>query len=169
MKIETKKLINKLGTPVHFILILGLILVVAIEVHWSVALLFAWMAYTISSFAHGLNKFRADLLRKIKAVKDYAQQNQGTFEQFIGTVNKQAEEFKKKGAKCTECEKYPGQIRNGSIHNSNDPSCQMYQPKPTLNQVPPEILEEDTRPDCPQCEYEKRPPLYKERNCPLHD
>ena len=173
MKLETKKLLHKYGTPINFLVILGLIVVVAIEVHWSVALLFAWMGYSISSFASGVNKFRADLLYKIKAVKDYAMQNQKTYEEFIGTVNKQAEDFKKKGAKCIECEKYPGQIRPESIHNSADTNCQLYQQPPFKEgdkiQVPPELLKEDNRPRCKKCEADGLPDLYYHNNCPIHN
>lgn len=173
MKAKLFPYILRYGPIVNLLLVAVLLIYIAISVSWAVALLMSWMAYSISSFTTGLNKFRAELLYKIKAVKDYARQNQGSFNEFIDTVNKQAEEFKKHGTKCIECGKYPGQIRNGSIHNSADPNCQMHQAPPFKDgdklQVPPELLKEDTRPNCTKCKEEGRPDLHYQNNCPIHD
>lgn len=172
MKPETKKLLQQYGAVVHFALVICLILVVAIQVHWSVALLFAWMGYTIATFATGINKIQQDYNRKIQAVQQKQKEGVASFNDFIGTVNKQAEEFKKNGNKCIECEKYPGQIRNGSVHNSGDSSCQMYRP-PMFHgggiAVPTELLKQSNRPMCKICEDEGLPDLYYHNNCPIHN
>lgn len=159
----------KYGPLLNLLVLLVLLAFIWIEVHWSVAVMMAWMAYTISAFATGLNKFKRDFNKKIKAVHQESQRNLANFDHFIGTVNKQAQEFKKHGNKCVECEKYPNQIRNGSIHNSADPNCQMHMHSVPGLQLPPELLEEDNRPDCRKCQEEGRPDLYKQSNCPIHN
>ena len=155
MKNKILPYLLKYGPLLNLLVLLVLLAFIWIEVHWSVAVMMAWMAYSISSFATGLNKFKRQFNRKIK------------FDQFIGTVNKQAREFKKHGNKCIECEKYPGQIRHGSIHNSADPNCKMHIPQ--LLKVPPELLKEDTRPRCKKCEEEGLPDLHYHNNCPIHN
>lgn len=172
MKNKILPYVLKYGPLVNLLVLLVLLAFIWIEVHWSIAVMMAWMAYSISSFATGLNKFKREFNKKIKAVHQQSQQNLANFDHFIGTVNKQAQEFKKHGNKCIECEKYPGQIRNGSIHNSGDPSCQMYRP-PMFHGggigIPPELLKEDGRPMCQKCEEEGLPDLYKHNNCPIHN
>lgn len=173
MKNKILPYLLKYGPLLNLLVLLVLLAFIWIEVHWSVAVMMAWMAYSISSFATGLNKFKRQFNRKIKAVHQESQQNLANFDQFIGTVNKQAREFKKHGNKCIECEKYPGQIRHGSIHNSADPNCQMHMPQPLKAgdkiQVPPELLKEDTRPRCKKCKEEGLPDLHYHNNCPIHN
>ena len=168
MKAKLLPYILRYGPIVNLLLVAGLLIYIAITVSWAVALLMAWMAYTITGFATGMGKFKREFNRKIKSVRQEAKEGQSNFDQFIGTVNKQAQEFKKHGNKCIECEKYPGQVRHGSIHNYADPSCRMHHthlPK----QIPPELLKEDTRPKCVRCKEEGRPDLHYQNNCPIHD
>lgn len=169
MKAKLLPYILRYGPIVNLLGIVVLLILVIINTHWSVAALLAWMAYTITGFANGMGKFRRDFNKKIKAVRQEAKEGQSNFDQFIGTVNKQAQEFKQHGNKCIECEKYPGQVRNGSIHNSADPNCQMHMTAEPMKQVPPELLKENTRPMCSQCKDEGRPDLHYQNNCPIHD
>lgn len=169
MQLKTNKHIKKYGPAIHLLILLGILAFIWIEVHWSVAVMMAWMAYSISTFATAMNKNRAETLIKFKALRKEMNRGANQFNQFIGTVNKQAAEFKKHGNKCVECEKYPGQIRNGSIHNSTDPNCQMHRTIDPGFQVPPEMLEEDDRPMCRKCEEEGLPDLYHHNNCPIHN
>lgn len=169
MKAKLLPYILRYGPIVNLLLVAGLLIYIAVTVSWAVAILMAWMAYTITGFANGMGKFRRDFNKKIKAVSQEAKEGQSNFNQFIGTVNKQAQEFKKHGNRCIECEKYPNTIRHGSIHNHADPACQTHQNAVIINDLPPEIFEEDGRPSCKQCEAEKLPDLYKQHNCPIHD
>lgn len=138
MNPKLRENIKKFGPLVNLLVILTLLGFIWIKVHWSVAVMLAWMAYSISVFADGMNLFRAEMTDKLKAVKEYAEKNNGNFTQFINTVNRQAEEFRNRGIKpifkvppdvlekddrpsCRECLKagYPELYKqnNCPIHN----------------------------------------------------
>ena len=50
----------------HLIVLGGLILVVAIEVHWSAATLFTWVCYTVSSFSSATGRLKIEFEEKMK-------------------------------------------------------------------------------------------------------
>lgn len=64
-----KQNIKKYGPAINLLVVLTLLAFIWIEVHWSVSVLMAWMAYSISSFASGLNKIQLDYNRKLKALR----------------------------------------------------------------------------------------------------
>lgn len=53
----------------HLIILVGLIILIAIQVHWAVALVLAWIAYTISSIAGTFRKIQDTVNSKLENQK----------------------------------------------------------------------------------------------------
>lgn len=142
--------------------------------HWSIAAILTLQAFAIEGIGAAL-QLHAKIIRAqevgMQAAMQQFDKKAKDFNDFVATINAQADAVKEQMKRCPECEKYPGQIRPGSIHNSSSPQCQMHkQPvapitggvNRDLHTAPPRT----PRPQCPECGPDTQ---NIKGNCPIHD
>lgn len=106
---------------------IALLVFVFQNAHLSVFITLAVMTLSIEM----LSLMLSILLEGIKALREIQAQDRKDFDEFVATLNSQADAFKKQMSVCKECELH-GQhgVRPGSIHNKAADNCLM-KDKPT--------------------------------------